>query len=266
MANPLFPAVMVNGLEISSDDIANEAQNHSVPKGKPGLAWRAAARALVIRELLLQEARRRDLQPHPAELEPGKFETDDDAMIRDLLDLGVQVRQPTEDAMRRLYNERTQMFCSPTLYEPAHILFTAAPDDVKARNEALMKAETVLDSLRVSPRGFGQMARELSECPSKDMDGQLGQLTTGDTVPEFEAAMDKLEAGKLCFEPVETRYGIHILRMNAKAPGEILPFEQVKVQLREMLEKVEWVNGANAFVSELVAKAEIDGIKMDFAA
>ena len=36
--------------------IAAEAQNHEAPKGKPGLAWRKAARALVIRELLLQEA------------------------------------------------------------------------------------------------------------------------------------------------------------------------------------------------------------------
>ncbi len=86
MGNPLFPAVVVNGFEISSDAIATEAQNHKAPKGKPGLAWRLAARALVIRELLLQEARKRDLQPQPIELEPGKIETDEEAMIREVLD------------------------------------------------------------------------------------------------------------------------------------------------------------------------------------
>jgi len=266
MSNALFPAVVVNGQEISSDDIANEAQNHKVPKGKPGLAWRAAARALVIRELLLQDARKRDLQPKPMELEPGKLETDDEALIREVLDMGVEPRKPSEDNMKKLYQARPDMFRSPTLYEPAHILFAADPEDVKARNEALKKAEHVIDSLRQSPKGFGQMARELSDCPSKDMDGQLGQLTTGDTVPEFEAAMDRLDPGKTCFEPIETRYGIHILRMNAKALGEILPYEQVKEQISEMLEKAEWVNAANLFVNTLVSKAEISGIDLQAAA
>ena len=266
MSNALFPAVVVNGQEISSDDIANEAQNHKVPKGKPGLAWRAAARALVIRELLLQDARKRDLQPKPIELDPGKFETDDEALMREVLDMGVEPREPSEDNMQKLYQARPDMFRSPTLYEPVHILFAAAPEDAQARKEALQKAEAVIESLRKSPKGFGQMARELSDCPSKDMDGQLGQLTTGDTVPEFEVAMDKLEPGGTCFDPVETRYGIHILRMNAKAVGQVLPYEQVKEQISEMMEKAEWANAANLFVNKLVGEAEISGIDLETAA
>ena len=48
--------VSVNGVVMPRDAIARETQHH--PADTPILAWQAAARALVIRELLLQEARR----------------------------------------------------------------------------------------------------------------------------------------------------------------------------------------------------------------
>ncbi|WP_052245470.1 hypothetical protein [Halocynthiibacter namhaensis] len=75
MAKPLFPEVTVNGQVIASEDIAQEAQNHEAPKGKPGWAWQAGARALVIRELILEEARKMGLSPlqlkwHRANLKP----------------------------------------------------------------------------------------------------------------------------------------------------------------------------------------------------
>jgi peptidyl-prolyl cis-trans isomerase C len=69
-AKPLLPEITVNGETISPAAIAAEAQHHQAPRGKPGLAWRAAARALAIRALLLQEARSRGLEPAPRELSP----------------------------------------------------------------------------------------------------------------------------------------------------------------------------------------------------
>ncbi|NCO17517.1 MAG: peptidase, partial [Alphaproteobacteria bacterium] len=65
MGNPLQPELCVNGEVIPAAAIAAEAQNHPAPPGKPGLAWRAAARALAVRALLLQEARRLGLSPAP---------------------------------------------------------------------------------------------------------------------------------------------------------------------------------------------------------
>jgi peptidyl-prolyl cis-trans isomerase C len=128
-SKPLFPDVFVNGQEISAADIAAEAQNHNAPKDKPGWAWRDGARALVIRELLLQEARKRDLQPQPKELDPGKFETEDESLIRELLDLAVTPKVPSDIDMRKVYDAQPDMFRAPTLYEPSHILFAADPTD-----------------------------------------------------------------------------------------------------------------------------------------
>ena len=93
---PLLPPVTVNGVTISPERIAAEAQNHPAPKGKPGLAWKAAARALALREILLQEARARGLTADPAELAPGQWETEDEALIRQLLDQAIAPETPDE--------------------------------------------------------------------------------------------------------------------------------------------------------------------------
>src|SRR5690606_40656206 len=61
---------------------AAEAQNHPMPRGKPGWAWQAAARALVLREVLLREAKAQAIAPEPIELEEGKWEVDEEALIR----------------------------------------------------------------------------------------------------------------------------------------------------------------------------------------
>ena len=56
---PKGQGVQVNGVAIARDLIAREVQHH--PSRTPAEAWKAAARALVVRELLLQEARRLDV-------------------------------------------------------------------------------------------------------------------------------------------------------------------------------------------------------------
>ncbi|MFZ1663317.1 MAG: peptidase, partial [Paracoccaceae bacterium] len=92
----LFPNVTVNGETIPQAAIAAEAQNHSAPKDKPGIAWRKAAQALLIRTLLLQEARARGLQPDPENLAPGRTETEDEALIRALLDAALTIAPVTD--------------------------------------------------------------------------------------------------------------------------------------------------------------------------
>jgi len=259
---PLFANVCVNGETIPAELIASEAQNHPAPMGKPGHAWQAAARALAMRVLLLQEARRRDLTPDPQELNPGQIETPEEALIRQLLQEAVQPQPPSDAELRRVYSASPDRFRAPSLYEAAHILFPARPDDGPGRRTARASAEAVLAQVRLDPHSFARLARDHSACPSRTSGGILGQLTAGDTVPEFDSALALMPEGSLSETPVETRFGFHIIRLDARARGAVLPFASVEAQLRVAQEKAAWVRDARAFVQGLADGADVTGVTL----
>ena len=256
--------VTVNGVRITPEAIAAEAQNHPAPKRQPGAAWQAAARALAVREMLLQEARARGLAPAPAELAEGQWETPEEALIRQLLESVIAPADIDEAQLRGLYDRAPDRFRGPSLFEAAHILFPALPDDAKARAAAQTQAENVLAELRRDPGRFAALAARYSACPSRANGGVLGQLASGDTVPEFEAALCAMEEGAISDMPVESRYGFHLIRLDARARGEVLPFCAVLPHLRQAQEKAAWVRASRAYIEELALQVSVTGI--DFAA
>jgi len=106
--SPLFPDVIVNGETIPSAEIAAEAQNHTAPSDKPGLAWRAAARALAVRSLLLQAAAKDGMEPAPEPRGPGREETGSEALIRAYIDKNLQLAPITEADCRKIYEARPE--------------------------------------------------------------------------------------------------------------------------------------------------------------
>jgi peptidyl-prolyl cis-trans isomerase C len=260
MAQPLQSDVLVNGERITAADIAAEAQNHAAPKGQPDFAVRAAARALAVRALLLQEARQMDLSPCQRILGPGRRETEDEALMRAVIESRVEPAAISEAACRAFHAANADRFCAPTLYEAAHILLPAADDNALAQAEAESTAYVLLAELARSPDAFDRLAEAHSACSSRAAGGRLGQISTGDTVPEFEAVLDELDVGQIAPDPVSTRYGMHIVRLDARAPGGVLPYDTVAPRIREMFEKNAWGHAAKGFVAELVAAADISGV------
>lgn len=258
---PLLPPVTVNGVTLDPALISAEAQNHPAPKGKPGFAWKAAARALAIRELLLQEAAQRGIAARPEEVSPGQWETEEEASIRQLLAEALTPRPADEALLQALYDSHPDRFRAPALYEAAHILLPATPEDSAARDAARVQAGDILAELRKNPRSFASLASRHSGCSSKSSGGLLGQLSSGDTVPEFEAALAGMAEGEIAL--AETRYGIHVIRLDARAEGAVLPFSAVLPHLREAHDKAAWAHASRDFVAGLVAGARIEGVDFE---
>jgi len=257
----LFPDVVVNGETIPSAAIAAEAQNHTGPKDKPGIAWRKAAQALAIRALLLQEARRRGLTPDPEELAPGRIETEDEALIRILLDEALSIAPVTDQAVRAVWAKDPGRYRSAPLWDVSHILCACDPRDDGARAAAEARVRALLAGLDGDAKGFALAARE-SDCGSKASGGHLGQLGPGDTVPEFEAALRTLPDGGLTPVPVLSRHGWHIIRLNATAPGQVLPYETVRPRIAQALEKAAWARASRDLIESLAGKAAIKGASL----
>lgn len=262
MNKPLFPEVSVNGEMIPQAEIAAEAQNHQAPADKPGWAWRAAARALAIRALLLQEAGRRGLSPEPRELSPGRRETEPEALIRQLLEQEAVAGPPDEAEVRAAWERDPERFRSPALFEAAHILYPADPEDLAGRAEAKARAEAAIARIARAPREFDRIAAEESACESRANGGRLGQLQPGETLPEFEAALEGLAEGEVTAEPVATRHGFHVIRLDARAEGATLPYETVRPHLAEAMQRAAWARDARAFVERLAAQSRIEGVTL----
>lgn len=261
---PLLADVSVNGVIIPAAVIAAEAQNHPAPSGKPGHAWRAAGRALAVRMLLLQEARAQGLAAQPREIAPGQVETVEEALVRQILDQSVEPVPVPPEALHAEYAARPDLFRAPTLYEAAHILLPLSSPEAEPATRA--EAETIITELRTHPARFSEIARQRSACPSAASGGHLGQVTQGDTVPEFETVLATMAEGTIHPEPVQSRYGLHVIRLDARAEGAVLPFERIEEPLRRAMEKRAWSVAAHAYIEGLIARADIVGINIQQAA
>lgn len=251
--------VSVNGTVIPRGDIARETQNHAA--GTPVAAWKKAAQALVIRELLRQEAASLGIAAEPLEDDEGRRETADEAAMRALVDREVQVPTADEEICRRYYAQNSARFRSAPLYAVRHILIAAAPGDHDARDAARREGERLADFLANRPEAFADLAAEYSACPSGKVGGNLGQIGPGQTVPEFENALGMMKPGQA---PglVETRYGIHVVALDHKVEGEAIPFEFVREQIAAYLDETVRRRAMQQYVAILAERATIVGVDL----
>ncbi|MGE5652307.1 MAG: peptidylprolyl isomerase [Bacillota bacterium] len=240
--------ISVNGVEITDQAVEHELSHHR----KAGNPLKEAVHELVLRTLLLQEAERL-----------GVAGEDDDARIEALFAREVRVPEADEAACDTFYRNRPELFSSGEMVEARHILFQVTPtvplDLLRETGEA------VLAALRAHPERFEELAKQYSNCPSGAVGGSLGQLTRGQTVPEFEKFVFRLEEGELASRLLETRFGLHIVQVLRRIEGKLLPFDAVKSQIAETLSRQAWQRGVHQYLRILVGRADIQGVTLEGA-
>ena len=153
----------------------------------------------------------------------------EEALLDALLEREVEVAPPTEEECRRWYDEHPAQFRAGEIVDADHILF-AVTESVPL--QALRRqAQQVLEGLLAAPERFGERAAEFSNCPSAQAGGNLGQLTRRDVVPEFWQAITQLPVCGLLPQLIETRFGLHIVRVARRIDGHVLPFEAVRERI-----------------------------------
>lgn len=181
--------------------------------------------------------------------------------VEELLAREVAIPTPTEDECRRYYDAHPQEFDSGDLAHVRHILFQVTPSvsipEIRAR------AEQTLNALLREPERFATVAAELSNCPSGQHGGNLGQIGRGDTVPEFERAIFRLGPTSLLPELVKTRHGFHIVAIDQLIPGRRVPFDAVRDEIGEHLRATVEEKALRQYISILAGKAEIQGANLE---
>ncbi len=241
-------AVTVNGIEISEFAIEEETKNFEDQEQ----AKERAAAALVIRHLLLEEAEKIGVSQDQG----------DEQAIEKLLEDKITLPDASDEMRRNYFDKNRENFRSPDIYEASHILLAAAPDDLDLRAELRAQAEQLIEQLQENPDLFVGFAKEYSECPSKETGGNLGQISPGTTVPEFERQLFSLPEG-LHGHAVETRYGYHIIRVDRRIEGKPLEFEMVSESIAAHLYRHSQKQAVSLYIEELVKQAIVTGVDME---
>jgi len=252
--------VFIGEREISVAAIAAEAQHHPAPNAEA--AWTAAARALAVRELLLDEAERLEIAGEGLTDEEGRQLTDEDARIEALIAREVQTPEADEATCRRFYDLHSQRFRTPPLVEAAHILIEADPADDLAMGLATGDARTLIRQLQADPDRFDELARSKSACPSREQGGNLGQVQPGQMVKPFEETLFAMEPESLCPNPVRTRFGVHVIRSGRRAEGRQLPFEAVHQAIADYLEEASYRRALSQYIAILAGRAKVTGVDL----
>lgn len=238
--------ISVNGIEITDSAIEQELPHHQ----KAENPLKQSVHELVLRTLLLQEADRL-----------GIIEHDDDTRIEALFVQEVHVPEADDAACELFYRNRPELFSSGELVEARHILFQVTPTVSLEFLHAT--AESVLEAVRTSPERFAELAKTYSNCPTGAVGGNLGQLSRGQTVPEFERFVFRMKEGEIASRLLESRFGLHIVQVTKRIEGRLLPFEAVKGQIAEQLSRQAWQRAVHQYLQILVGKADIQGIKLE---
>ncbi len=192
--------------------------------------------------------------------------TGEEALIRTLLDDQVPAPTAGEAECRRYYEARQDRFSTGDMWEAHHILLPLpASASNEERDRVAELGRLIIAELAAAPARFAELARLHSACPSREVGGSLGQLTPGSTVPEFEAALVALEAGQIATEPVRSRFGFHIIRLDRAIPGRRLPFEAVQERIAVHLEASSWSRGVSQLIGVLAERARITGATLGAA-
>lgn len=246
-------SLFVDDTPISEAEIAREMQFHRAMR--PEQARADAARALVVRELLRREAERLGLH----EEQGDGVHTDEELRIQRLLEQRVEDRVPSEDDCRRYFEQNPERFRSSDRIRVRHILLAAPADDITGRFKARTQSEQLIAQLREQPHLFADLAMRHSQCPSSSEGGELGWLQRGQTTPEFDRQVFRLRQGLAGF-PVESRWGYHVVSVDALETGQALDFEQVQAQIRDYLELQVRQRNVQQFLLELRERYPVRGL------
>jgi peptidyl-prolyl cis-trans isomerase C len=82
------------------------------------------------------------------------------------------------------------------------------------------------------------LAKKASKDPGSGANGgDLDWAAAGSYVPEFSAAMSKLEKGQMTEVPVKTQFGFHIIRVDDVREAQLPKLDEVKPQITQQLQQ-----------------------------
>jgi len=191
------------------------------------------------------------------------FDTEDDAKIKETIEMQIKVErklediakdlpQPSKEDIDEFYDQNKEQLQSPEQIRISHIVKhinwqtdeTAAENITKKALEELKKGAV-----------FETLAEKYSDCPENG--GDLGYITRGQMVEEFEDVVFNLGVGQAS-DVFRTRFGFHIAKLYDRKPPALPPLKEVKADIVNALKEQAKSKAIDDFIDKLKSKAKIE--------
>jgi len=190
------------------------------------------------------------------------------AQLKEELRLGIRVkkllerepqanRKPSEKEIAEFYEKNRDKFKVPEAVHVRHILIAKQKDETEAtRAEKIAKIEGVRKKL-LAGGDFAQLAKENSDCPSKEQGGDLGTFVRGQMVKKFEDAAFAQKVNEIG-PVVETEFGWHIIQVMEHTPEKVQPLSsELKEHISQYLMEKNKYAALSSLMNRLKNKAKI---------
>ena len=140
-----------------------------------------------------------------------------------------------QDIEAMYQRDRDTRFSTPERIRARHILLHLDPNASEADKDVVrITAAALLEQIR-DGADFATLAQEHSEdTATGTKGGDLGFFSRGAMVKPFEDAAFELSVGEVS-EPVETSFGLHLIRLEDRQPAQPRPLDEVREEIEEEL-------------------------------
>jgi len=229
--------------------------------------------------LLRQEAKAGGLQIPPDEVDAAfarlkeryekpeelyqEFNVDSDGKVKEMIELQMKVEhkiseiyasvaKPSEEEIRSYYEQNKEKFASGEQIRVAHIV-----KYVNWQTDEATAHETVAQAHQEITGGapFEAVVDKYTDCA--DSGGDLGYVTRGQLVEEFEDMVFNLSPGQVS-DVFRTRFGFHVAKVYDRRPPAIPPLKEIKDQIVEQAAEQKREQALGEYLDALRAKATVE--------
>jgi len=282
-------AIIVNGERIEDREIREEAERLRPSYEQVFADQETAAREtqlldwskenVIERVLLRQEAKAGGPQIPPDDVEAAfarlkeryekpeelhqEFNVDSDDKVKEMIELQMKVEhkisevyasvaKPSEEEIRSYYEQNKEKFASGEQIRIAHIVkYVNWQTDEAAAHETVAQAHKEI----TGGAPFEAVVDKYTDCA--DSGGDLGYVTRGQLVEEFEDMVFNLSPGQVS-DVFRTRFGFHVAKVYDRRPPAIPPLKEIKDQIVEQAAEQKREQALGEYLDALRAKATVE--------
>ena len=173
-------------------------------------------------------------------------------------DIRLGVAEVGDEELEQYYRDNEYRLTFPEQVRVRHILLTWKPLGTNDDRAAIRKQmEPILERARAG-EDFAALAHEFTDdYATREHGGDTGLFQRGQMAPAFEEAAFALEQGEIS-APVETSFGVHILRLEERREAYLLPLGEIREKLRDHIREEQMEVAVKQEIERLRAAGEVE--------